>query len=156
MKDLLKLALIAGGGFWLYTQFFSGSEQPEASTGDTGARDTGVTSPPVTPPPTSNPPPPPPPATPPKQEPPPPVEPTLEQKIRKLAAKPGAEDKLTYDQWNYYYQKVTGNYAPAIEDVFPALIRSALMTYREFEGGISRFGLGRLRRLRGVSHMRAW
>ena len=149
MKDLLKLALLAGGGYWLFYQLTerqaaSGSPAAPATPEPAGPNGATPAPPPSNPTPPSY--------TPPVQTPTPtaPAAPTLtlEQRIRAASGKRNAADTLTYDQWNYYFQQLTGGYGPAIEDAFPGLERSAQMTYAQFANALSNFGLGRLRQNR--------
>lgn len=143
MKDLLKLALLAAGGYYLFyqlTERSAAASTPAPNAGGDAAPVLNNTPTPPAPPPSSPEAPANPPAAPPAL--------TLEQKIRAASRKVNASDTMTYDQWNYYFQQVTGTYGPAIEDVFPGLIRSAQMTYAEFAHGLSKFGLGRVRQNR--------
>lgn len=121
MRDILKYALLAGGAFLAYRQFAAPAQTSvdptPAPTGTSG----GAAS---TPPPT-------------------PVPQTLDLAavIRAAAGKPGANDRLTFDAWNWYFQQARGIPGPAIEDVLPGTDRGYLMTFDEWRAAVAKKGI---------------
>lgn len=138
MRDLIKYLALGLGGFLIYRQVASPSDpspqpQPQQGAPDPGAGAGAGTSPPA---PANNTQPP---AAPPT--PPPSAAINLESLIRAAAGKPRASDLLSFDQWNYFYQKVRGVAGPAVEDAFPGMDRAYLMNYEEWQRGVAPFGI---------------
>ena len=61
--------------------------------------------------------------------------------MRLAAGKPQPSDRLTFDQWNYYYADIRGVPGPRIEDIFPGTDRAYLMTAEEWKAKTGLSGL---------------
>jgi len=131
MKDILKYLALAAGGYLLYQKVTgSASPWPQGTSAPAGSQEGNSSSPPATtPPPAANPAPRPSPAL------------DIAALIRAASGKPGAADRLTFDQWNWFYQEIRGVPGPPIDDVFPGLERSYLMTLDEWKTGVAKFGV---------------
>lgn len=125
MRDILKYLLLAGGAYVAYRQFAAAPQTVEATPGTTSGSGGGSSTPPPAAPPAA------------------PAAPALDLAavMRAAAGTPNASDRLTFDTWNWYFERVRGVPGPAIEDVLPNTARGYLMTVDEWRAAVSKAGI---------------
>lgn len=142
MNTALKIALLAGGLYFLFREQIAAALWPAQATAPPIPV---VTNPPVSEPPQ------PAPASP--QVPPAPAVVPMPRQLE-AAANVAQGSGMTFDQWNHYAAQIQGRPGPPIEEVFPGRDRAVWMSADQYWSGRQAAGLAGLRGLPSVS--RAW